>query len=53
MTSARRVAITGIGAICALGHDAGALWRGVADGRCGIRPIANIATDRLIVKHAA
>jgi nodulation protein E len=53
MTSARRVAITGIGAISALGHDAGALWRGVKDGQCGVRRIANIPTDRLTVKHAA
>jgi nodulation protein E len=53
MTSGRRVAITGIGAVTALGHDAGALWAGVKCGACGIRPIANIPTDRLTVTHAA
>jgi len=53
MTSARRVAITGIGAITALGHNAAALWNGVQSGACGIRPIANIPTDRLAVSHAA
>lgn len=53
MTSARRVAITGIGAITALGHTAAALWNGVQSGACGIRPIANIPTDRLAVSHAA
>jgi nodulation protein E len=51
--SGRRVAITGIGAVTALGHDAAALWAGVTRGACGIRPIANIPTDRLTVTHAA
>jgi nodulation protein E len=53
MMPARRVAITGIGAVTALGHDAAALWAGVTRGGCGIRPIANIPTDRLTVTHAA
>jgi nodulation protein E len=53
MTLARRVAITGIGAVSALGHDAASLWRGVTQGECGIRPIANIPTSRLSVTHAA
>jgi nodulation protein E len=53
IAAGRRVAITGIGAITSLGHDAAALWDGVTRGACGIRPIANIPTDRLAVKHAA
>jgi nodulation protein E len=53
MTSGRRVAITGIGAVTALGHDAVSLWAGVTRGLCGIRPIANIPTERLTVTHAA
>ena len=53
MTAARRVAITGIGAITALGHDTASLWAGVQGGTCSIRPIANIPTDRLTVTHAA
>jgi nodulation protein E len=53
MTSGRRVAITGIGAVTALGHGAAALWAGVTRGACGIRPIANIPTDRLAATHAA
>ncbi len=53
MSVPRRVAITGLGAITALGPDMGALWSGVAAGRSGIRPIANIPTDRLQVTHAA
>ena len=53
MTGGRRVAITGIGAITALGHDLASLWAGVSHGVSGIRPIANIPTERLIVTHAA
>jgi nodulation protein E len=53
MSGGRRVAITGIGAITALGHDLASLWSGVTRGVSGIRPIANIPTDRLIVSHAA
>jgi nodulation protein E len=53
MTGGRRVAITGIGAVTALGHEAVTLWAGVTQGACGIRPITNIPTDRLTVTHAA
>jgi nodulation protein E len=53
MSAPRRVAITGLGAITALGHDVPSLWSGVLQSRCGIRPIANIPTDRLLVSHAA
>jgi nodulation protein E len=53
MTAPRRVVITGIGAITALGTGAEALWAGALDARCGIRPIASIATNRLTVSHAA
>jgi nodulation protein E len=49
----RRVAITGMGAICALGHDAPATWNAMRDGRCAIGPIANIPTDLLNIKIAA
>ncbi|MBS0464655.1 MAG: beta-ketoacyl-[acyl-carrier-protein] synthase family protein [Proteobacteria bacterium] len=49
----RRVAITGMGAITALGHDAASHWAGMREGRVGIGPIANIATDLLLVKIAA
>jgi nodulation protein E len=53
MTEPRRVAITGVGAITALGPDLPSLWSGVTQATCGIRPIANIPTDRLLVSHAA
>jgi nodulation protein E len=49
----RRVAITGMGAICALGHDASATWAAMRDGRSAIGPIRNIPTDLLNVRIAA
>lgn len=35
----RRVAITGIGVISAIGHNAGSFWQALAAGRSGIAPI--------------
>ena len=49
----RRVAVTGLGAVCALGHDVPSLWRALVAGDCGIRPIANIPTERLTARTAA
>jgi nodulation protein E len=53
MKTPRRVAITGLGAITALGPNLPSLWEGITKAECGIRPIANIPTDRLHVTHAA
>lgn len=52
-TRKRRVAVTGLGAVSALGHDVPALWRALSGGECGIRPIANIPIDRLTARTAA
>jgi nodulation protein E len=49
----RRVVITGMGAICALGHDADSTWAAMREGRSGIGPIANIPTELLNIKIAA
>jgi nodulation protein E len=49
----RRVAITGMGCISALGHDASTSWQAMREGRSAIGPIVNIATDLLQVKIAA
>ncbi|HZX92251.1 MAG TPA: beta-ketoacyl-[acyl-carrier-protein] synthase family protein [Rudaea sp.] len=49
----RRVAITGMGAICALGQNASATWTAMREGRSGIGPIGNIPTDLLNIKIAA
>jgi nodulation protein E len=48
-----RVAITGLGAVSALGHQVPSLWASVTGGAVGIGPIANIPTERLNVKIAA
>ena len=37
--SRRRVAITGVGLVTALGATTEASWRGMVDGRCGIGPL--------------
>ena len=49
----RRVAITGMGAISALGHDASSTWRGMREGRSAIGPIVNISTELTNIKIAA
>ncbi len=49
----RRVAVTGLGAIAALGHDAPSLWQALISGECGIRPSANIAGNRLTSRTVA
>jgi nodulation protein E len=49
----RRVVITGMGAICALGNDAPLAWAAMREGRSGIGPITNVSTDLLNVKIAA
>jgi len=49
----RRVAITGMGAISALGHDAACTWQGMREGRCAIGPIVNVSTELTNIKIAA
>ncbi|HTY92272.1 MAG TPA: beta-ketoacyl-[acyl-carrier-protein] synthase family protein [Steroidobacteraceae bacterium] len=49
----RRVVITGMGAISALGHTARETWTAMREGRVGIAPIGNIPTERLLVGIAA
>ena len=49
----RRVVVTGMGSISALGHTAAAQWSAMREGRSGIGPISNIPTDLLNVKIAA
>ena len=48
-----RVAVTGVGAICALGHDVSAVWPALLAGRSGLGPIGNISTARLQQRVAA
>jgi len=49
----RRVVITGMGSINALGADAASTWSALRDGKCAIGPIENIPTDLLNIKIAA
>ena len=49
----RRVAVTGLGAICAVGGDVPTVWSALRAGRSGIGPIAGIPTDRLSASIAA
>lgn len=49
----RRVAVTGIGALCALGLDVPQVWAAMQAGCSGIGPIRTIPTDRLSTSIAA
>jgi len=43
----RRVVITGLGTVSALGHNTDDFWDALRNGHCGIRPFENISTERL------
>jgi nodulation protein E len=43
----QRIVITGMGAICALGHNAADTWRAMTEGRSGIRPIRRVDASQL------
>jgi len=49
----RRVAITGLGSICALGRNVAEFARGLAEGRCGIGPIESTDVSQLRFHHGA
>ncbi len=49
----RRVAITGLGVICALGNDLPQTWHALAEGRSGIAPIASVNRAQLRFQNAA
>ena len=51
--ASRRVAVTGLGVVSSIGHDVPAFRAALAEGRCGIAPIASIPTERLAVRTAA
>ena len=52
-THNRRVVVTGMGAVCATGHDVGSFHAALREGQIGIGPITNIPTERLNAKVAA
>jgi len=49
----RRVAITGLGVICALGNQSGEFWQALAAGRSGICPIQQLDVSRLRFRNGA
>jgi nodulation protein E len=53
VTPTRRVAVTGIGVVSALGTGYAAHTQGLREGRCGIAPITRFDPERLMVKIAA
>jgi len=51
--SARRVAITGLGVICALGSNVSEAWNAICEGRSGISPIRSIDVSKLRFPNGA
>ena len=49
----RRVVVTGLGVISALGHNADAYWRALREGRSGIEPLERVDRTRLRFRNAA
>jgi nodulation protein E len=49
----QRVAITGLGIICALGHDVPEVWCGLRAGRSGIAPMESVDVATLRFKNGA
>jgi nodulation protein E len=53
MADRRRVAVTGIGVVSALGPDREAFWRGLVEGRSAIAPIRAVDTAELQFANGA
>ena len=49
----RRVAVTGLGVICALGHDVAEVWSALREGRPGIAPIHSVDLSQLRFRNGA
>ncbi|MCT7376139.1 beta-ketoacyl-[acyl-carrier-protein] synthase family protein [Chelativorans salis] len=50
---APRIVITGLGGICSLGTDAGAIWQSMCEGRAAIGPIENADLHEVKIKIGA
>lgn len=48
-----RVAVTGVGVICAIGRNQLEFWDALQSGTCGIRPIQSIDSSQIRFKNAA
>ena len=53
MNERRRVVITGMGVVTALGMDEAALWQSMLAGRCGIRPLTLFDTAEYRCKNGS
>jgi nodulation protein E len=49
----RRVAITGVGVVCALGHNSREFWQALSQGRSGIAPLESIEPGLLRFENGA
>jgi nodulation protein E len=49
----RRVVITGVGVVCALGHNRTEFWKALSEGRSGIRPLVSIEPGLLRFENGA
>ncbi len=49
----RRVAVTGVGVVCALGRNRREFWQSLLDGRSGIAPLASLDAPDLEIKTGA
>lgn len=52
MSTTRRVAVTGMGAICGLGHNLNDTWEALINGQSGITKIEKLSVENLPVKIA-
>jgi 3-oxoacyl-[acyl-carrier-protein] synthase II len=50
---AKRIVVTGMGAVTPVGRDTGALWQSLLDGRSGVAPIAAFAAEGARPAYAA
>jgi nodulation protein E len=48
-----RVAITGVGVVCALGHNSREFWQALSEGRCGIAPLESVEPGTLRFANGA
>jgi nodulation protein E len=49
----RRVVVTGVGVVCALGRNSGEFWQALSEGRSGIRPIQAVEAGLLRFENGA
>ncbi|HHB90595.1 MAG TPA: beta-ketoacyl-[acyl-carrier-protein] synthase II [Anaerolineae bacterium] len=53
MSEKQRVVITGVGAVCSVGHDVETIWKNVVEGRPNVKPITSFDASDLNTRFAA